>query len=87
MLYLCIQAVQNRSLYWAYWYKSSRVAIPVAHLFFLIAMQHQKLLAGLSADICLMYYTMEHTEIIDTMNRNVRIEFISQEQEEQPSSE
>ena len=89
MLYLCITAVQNRTIYWTYWYKTTRMAIPLAHLFFLAAMVHQKILAGLSADICLMYYAMEHTEILDTMNRNCKIEFISTEepQEEQPSSE
>ena len=88
MLYVCTSAVQSRRTYWAYWYRTSRIAIPLAHLFFLAAIPYQKILAGLSADICLMYYSMEHTEIIDTMNRNVRIEFISQEQEqEEPSSE
>lgn len=77
MFYLCISAVQNRRIYWVYWYKSSRIAIPLAHIFFLTAIPYQKILAGLSADICLLYYVMEHTEILEVMNRSMHIEFVS----------
>jgi hypothetical protein len=93
MFYLCIGAVHNRRHYWAYWYRTHRICIPLAHCFFLAAIPYQKMLAGLSADICLMYYSMEHVEILDAMNRSVKIEFVSateeqeQEQQEQPSSE
>jgi len=88
MLYLCISNLKNRRRYWPHWYRTSRMAIPLAHCFFLAAIPSQKMLAGLSANICLMYYSMEHLEILDVLNRNIRIEFVSIAQEqEQPSSE
>jgi hypothetical protein len=90
MIYLCVIAVENRRMYWTYWYRTSRMAIPLAHIFFIAAIYYQKILGGLSADICLMYYLMEHTEILELMNRSAKIEFVSaieEQQEEQPSSE
>lgn len=86
MMYLCISIVYSRRAYWAYWYRTSRMAIPLAHCFFLVALSIQKglsELAGLSADICLMYYVMEHTQILNHMNRRSRIEFISMVPQEQ----
>lgn len=90
IMYWCIKSIQSKRAYWMYWYRTSRIMIPLAHCFFIAALHHQKILGGLSADICLMYYSMEHVEILDTMNRNVRIEFISTEKEqvqEQSSAE
>lgn len=83
---LCIRSLQNRRRYWPHWYRTSRMAIPLAHCFFIAALSSQRFLAGLSADICLMYYIMEHLEILDELNRSVKIEFVSTELQEEPSS-
>lgn len=86
IMYLCISAVQTKRVYWIYWYRTIRIAIPLAHFFFIAALSYQKMLAGISANICLLYYSMEHIEILDAMNRNVRIEFVSRKKEPQQES-
>jgi hypothetical protein len=69
--------VKNRQVYANHWLMLPRPLIPIIHTYLLLILPRTGLLGGISADMCMMYYFYEHHQILDAMNTNIRIRFLS----------
>ena len=74
-----VYGIKNRRVYAMYWKKYPRCLLPVIHSYFLLFLPKTGILGGMAANMCMMYYFYEHYEIINSMNTNVRMRFLSRQ--------
>lgn len=73
-LYSC---VNNKPLYLHYWTRKSRLFLFVCHILSLLFMLKTQVLSGITADLCLYLYYLEHIDICLDINLRNRIVFLS----------
>jgi hypothetical protein len=69
--------VKNRAKYAKHWLRTPQWLLPVIHSYLLLILPKTGVLGGISADMCMVYYFYIHCQILEAMNGNVQIRFLS----------
>lgn len=72
-----VYRVENRLEYALHWTREMRPLLPVMHTYFLCILPKVSILGGIAADMCMIYYFYEHYRILNLINQNRRVEFLS----------
>jgi hypothetical protein len=72
-----LQGVENRRQYALHWTRDMRLFLPIVHSYFLCIIPKAGLIPGVAANMCMIYYFYEHYKVLNAMNQNRRIEFVS----------
>lgn len=72
-----VYQVHNRQAYALEWQQLPRPLLPMIHSYLLLILPRTGVLGGIAANMCMIYYFYEHRRILDQINRDRQLRFVS----------
>jgi hypothetical protein len=72
-----IHTVRNKTLYMKLWSSTSRIYLPVMHLYLLCMIPYVQWIGGFGANMCMFMYYYEHYRILESINKQYKPVFIN----------